>query len=134
MRILSVAALAFPVAVFLAPSWFNPTWEEGLPAGQWPWLTGIFVVLLVVTWAAFSARVELAGGHVRVVNPWGTQTFSAREVVDTGPGRFGLYFELSSGRKVAAFAIQCPLVSLGEEPRWVGVARAVAAARDAGRR
>lgn len=129
VRALSVAVLAFPVATFLAPSWFNPTWEEGMPADQLPWLIGVLVVLLMVMCATFYARVELTGEQVRVVNPWRTHAFPLREIADMRPGSFGLEFELTSGRKVSAFAVQCTYASIGPEPRWVEVAQTLATAR-----
>ncbi|TKK90816.1 hypothetical protein FDA94_03360 [Herbidospora galbida] len=125
VRALSVLVLAYPVAAFLVPSWFNPTWDEGLPAEDRPWLIGTSLMMLVVMWAAFYARIEVADEKVRVVNPWRTHTFPLRDIVDMRPGPFGLVFELNSGERISAFAVGCTR-TIAREPRWVGVARTVA--------
>jgi len=130
VRLVSVAVplLMLPFMVF-PPLMPNPEWQRnGMPASEWFWAGPIYAVLIVAAWSAFHSRIELDQGRLRVVNPWGSQVVSASDVVDAGPGPFGVKFFLSSGRAVTAFAVQCTSVHPGGESRWVDVARAVTGA------
>lgn len=127
VRVLSVAVLV--LMVMLQTVWAtapNPDWQRtGVPLEDQIWGGGFVVALALVVWSAFRARIELADGMVRVVNPWGVREFPASDVVSVHPGGYGLEFELPEGRVAVAFAVQSTAVHAGAEPRWVEIARAV---------
>ncbi|MFD8494899.1 hypothetical protein [Amycolatopsis sp. NPDC059657] len=112
--------------VWFQPLLLNPEWQrDGMPASEWFWAAVLYVAMGLLVWSAFRSRIELGGDRLRVVNPWRSHILSAADVVDVSPGSLGVEFLLSSGKVVAAFAVQCTAFHLGSEPRWVGVAREV---------
>jgi hypothetical protein len=127
VRLLSVAVpLLMSPFVWVQPLMLNPEWQrDGMPASEWFWAAVLYVVMGLLAWSAFHSRIELGDGQLRVVNPWRSHVVSTADVVDVKPGSLGVEFLLSSGRAVAAFAVQCTAFNLGPEPRWVGVAREV---------
>lgn len=126
VRLLAVAILLLMLAFGeFGPYLLNPDWRTGMPDFEQLWSTAILAVLGLIAWAAFRSRIELDGGQLRVVNPWGTRIFLASNVATVRPGSLGVEFVLHSGQVVVAFAVQTTLVHIGPEPRWVDVAQAV---------
>ncbi|MBB4678335.1 PH domain-containing protein [Crossiella cryophila] len=127
VRLLTVLLPLALAPFLLVPSLMpNPDWQQhGMPAEEWVWVGVFYLLLGLAAWSAFRARLELADGRVRVVNPWGTREFAVAEVAEVREGSRGVEFVLTSGQVVAAFAVQCTAVHRGPEPRWVEVARAV---------
>jgi hypothetical protein len=119
VRILAVAALLGVIALQAQPLWLNP--DEPFPDPLWA--ASVVAFPAAIAWGAFRARIVLSDGQVRVVNPWGTDTFAADDVVAVLPDALSVVFDLASGSSIRSLAIQC--MSRGPEPRWVDLARAV---------
>lgn len=103
----------------------DPDGWNSVPVGERVRFAMLVVLLVPLVWAAFRSRVELAGGQVRVVNPWGSKTFPVSEVVCARLGNSGLEFVLARRPAVTVFAVQCAPALRGQVPMWVDVARTI---------
>ncbi|HVK25312.1 MAG TPA: hypothetical protein VM677_28480 [Actinokineospora sp.] len=125
VQALTLVVLAAMIASFFSPETLNPTWVDGMPGDEIAFLVVLCCLLAVLVYAVFRSRVELADGSVRVVNPIETHVFAADEVTEVVPGPFGVRFVLRHRPPVDAFAVQSLPFYLGDEPRWVDIARSV---------
>jgi hypothetical protein len=78
-----------------------------------------------MAYAALVSRIVIDKPTLRIVNPWGSRTLRADDVIAVEPGSFGVQFLTSDGRRHVALAVQCRSVVPGRRQRWVDVAVSV---------
>ncbi|SDD65526.1 hypothetical protein [Actinokineospora iranica] len=125
VRLIAVAVPLLTLPSVLRPLLLDGDGSDGVPLSEQVLSVALYAVLVLLAWAAFRSRVELADGQVAVVNPWGTRRFPAAEVAEVLPGVYGLEFHFTEARPVVGFAVHTPRFQLGQEPRWVDIARSV---------
>jgi hypothetical protein len=125
VRCVASAAPLLLASTLLYPQILNPDWTNGTPREELPWLAALIIVASVMAYAALVSRIVIDQPTLRIVNPWGSRTLRADDVIAVEPGSFGVQFLTSDGRRQVALAVQCRSVVPGRRQRWVDVAVSV---------
>lgn len=124
IRLLAAAVPLLLASTVLYPGVLNPDWSRDMPSEEMPWMALMVAVTGLVAVATWVSSIRVAPETVRIVNPWGSRRLRRSEIVNVGPGPYGVELHTRQRRHVA-FAVQCTDGYVGTRPRWVDVVEAI---------